>query len=84
MMLALDAGVEDFSADEKEVSVVTTIPEDFVTVREALEAEGIEFLEAAVKMTTDTYTEINEDDAKKSQKMLDLLDDDYVQEVYHN
>ena len=85
MMLALDAGAEDFNADEEEVFVVTTAPEDFGTVREALEAEGIEFLEAAVKMIPDTYTAINEDDAKKFQKMLDLLDDDDdVQEVYHN
>ncbi|MCI6693331.1 MAG: YebC/PmpR family DNA-binding transcriptional regulator [Clostridium sp.] len=84
MMLALDAGAEDFVSEE-EVFIVTTTPEDFGTVREALEAEGIEFLEAAVKMIPDTYTEINEDDAKKFQKMLDLLDDDDdVQEVYHN
>ncbi|MDU5106697.1 YebC/PmpR family DNA-binding transcriptional regulator [Clostridium sp.] len=84
MMLALDAGAEDFQSEE-EVFIVTTTPEDFGTVREALEAEGIEFLEADVKMIPDTYTEINEDDAKKFQKMLDLLeDDDDVQEVYHN
>lgn len=84
MMLALDAGAEDFVAEE-EVFVVTTTPEDFGTVREALEAEGIEFLEAAVKMVPDTYTAINEDDAKKFQKMLDLLDDDDdVTDVYHN
>ena len=84
MMLALDAGAEDFAAEE-EVFVVTTTPEDFGTVREALEAEEIEFLEAAVKMVPDTYTVINEDDAKKFQKMLDLLDDDDdVTDVYHN
>ncbi|MEO2507183.1 YebC/PmpR family DNA-binding transcriptional regulator [Clostridium paraputrificum] len=84
MMLALDAGAEDFAAEE-EVFIVTTTPEDFGTVREALEAEGIEFLEAAVKMVPDTYTAINEDDAKKFQKMLDLLDDDDdVTDVYHN
>ncbi|MGG7143397.1 YebC/PmpR family DNA-binding transcriptional regulator [Clostridium nigeriense] len=84
MMLALDAGAEDFESED-EVFVVTTTPEDFGTVREALEAEGLEFLEASVKMIPDTYTEINEDDAKKFQKMLDLLeDDDDVQEVYHN
>lgn len=84
MMLALDAGAEDFVSEE-EVFIVTTTPEDFGTVREALESEGIEFLEADVKMIPDTYTEINEDDAKKFQKMLDLLDDDDdVQEVYHN
>ena len=85
MMMALDAGAEDFNSDEEEVFIITTTPEDFGTVREALEAEGLEFLEAAVKMIPDTYTEIDEDDAKKFQKMLDLLDDDDdVQEVYHN
>ncbi|MBP3915074.1 YebC/PmpR family DNA-binding transcriptional regulator [Clostridium sp.] len=85
MMMALDAGAEDFNSDEEEVFIITTAPEDFGTVREALEAEGLEFLEAAVKMIPDTYTEINEEAAKKFQKMLDLLeDDDDVQEVYHN
>lgn len=85
MMMALDAGAEDFNSDEEEVFIITTTPEDFGTVREALEAEGLEFLEAAVKMIPDTYTEIDEEVAKKFQKMLDLLeDDDDVQEVYHN
>ena len=85
MMMALDAGAEDFNADEEEVFVITTTPEDFSEVREALEAQGLEFLEAAVKMIPDTYTEIDEEAAKKFQKMLDLLeDDDDVQEVYQN
>ena len=85
MMMALDAGAEDFNSDEEEVFIITTAPEDFGAVREALEAEGLEFLEAAVKMIPDTYTEIDEEAAKKFQKMLDLLeDDDDVQEVYHN
>lgn len=84
MMLALDSGAEDFLAED-EVFIITTTPEDFGTVREALESNGLEFLEATVKMIPDTYTAINEDDAKKFQKMLDLLDDDDdVQEVYHN
>ncbi|WP_297635789.1 YebC/PmpR family DNA-binding transcriptional regulator [uncultured Clostridium sp.] len=84
MMLALDAGAEDFQSED-EVFVVYTTPEDFGTVRESLEKEEIEFLDASVKMIPDTMTEINEDDAKKFQKMLDLLDDDEdVQEVYHN
>lgn len=85
MMIALDAGAEDFNSDEEEVFIITTTVEDFGAVREALEVEGLEFLEAAVKMIPDTYTAINEDDAKKFQKMLNLLeDDDDVQEVYHN
>ncbi len=85
MMMALDAGAEDFSADEEEVFVVTTTPKDFGTVREALEEKGLEFLEASVKMIPDLYIEINEEDAKKFQKMLDLLEDDEdVQDIYHN
>ena len=84
MMLALDAGAEDFSSDEN-CYEITTDPSDFSSVRDALEEAGLEFLEAAVKMIPDTYTEIDEDAAKKFQKMLDLLeDDDDVQEVYPN
>ncbi|APH19022.1 YebC/PmpR family DNA-binding transcriptional regulator [Clostridium botulinum] len=84
MMMALDAGAEDFESED-EVYVVTTSQEDFGTVREALEAEGLEFLEAEIKMVPDTYTAIDKETATKFQKMLDVLeDDDDVQNVYHN
>ncbi|MDP4143966.1 MAG: YebC/PmpR family DNA-binding transcriptional regulator [Bacillota bacterium] len=84
MMMALDAGAEDFSAED-EVYVVTTAPEDLGSVREALEANGLEFLEAEVKAIPDTYTAIDTEAATKFQKMLDQLDDDDdVQNVYHN
>jgi YebC/PmpR family DNA-binding regulatory protein len=84
MMMALDAGAEDF-ASEEEVFVVTTAPEDFGSVREALEANGLEFLEADIKMIPDTYTSVDEETAVKIQKMLDALEeDDDVQDVFHN
>ncbi|MCC5438293.1 YebC/PmpR family DNA-binding transcriptional regulator [Clostridium botulinum] len=84
MMMALDAGAEDFESED-EVYAVTTSQEDFGTVREVLEAEGLEFLEAEIKMVPDTYTAIDEETATKFQKMLDVLeDDDDVQNVYHN
>ena len=84
MMLALEAGAEDF-ASEDEVYIITTSPEDFGTVREELEKSSIEFLEAEIKMVPDTYTEINEEVAVSFQKMLDVLDDDDdVQNVWHN
>lgn len=84
MMMALDAGAEDF-ASEDEVFVVTTTPDDFGTVREALESNGIEFLEADIKMIPDTYTAVDEETAVKIQKMLDALEeDDDVQDVFHN
>ena len=72
MMMTLEAGAEDFNADEEEVFVVTTTPEDFGSVREALESNGLEFLEAAVKMIPDTYTEIDEEAAKKQKYFIIL------------
>jgi YebC/PmpR family DNA-binding regulatory protein len=84
MMMALDAGAEDFAAED-EVFVVTTSPDDFGSVRESLEGNGLEFLEAEVKMIPDTYSSIDEETAVKFQKMLDALeDDDDVQNVWHN
>ena len=84
MMMSLEAGAEDFIAEDEVFRVITT-PEDFSAVREVLEAEKIEFLQAEVTMIPDVEAEINEDDAKKFQKMLNLLEeDDDVQEVYHN
>ncbi|WBW99480.1 YebC/PmpR family DNA-binding transcriptional regulator [Oceanirhabdus sp. W0125-5] len=84
MMLALDAGAEDL-ASEEEVFVITTEPSEFGTVRETLEENGVEYLEAEIKYIPDTYTAIDEETAGKFQKMLDQLEDDEdVQNVYHN
>lgn len=84
MMQALDAGAEDFNATE-EVFEVTTTPEDFGTVREALESAGYTFLSAEVTMIPDTTAPVSMEDAGKVQKLIDKLeDDDDVQDVYHN
>lgn len=84
MMQALDAGAEDFEAQE-EVFEITTTPEDFGTVREALEGAGIEFLSAEVTMIPDTTAAVDMETAVKVQKLIDKLeDDDDVQDVYHN
>lgn len=84
MMLALDAGAEDFDAQE-EVFEITTTEEDFGTVREALEAAGLEFLSAEVTMIPDTMSAVDMETAAKVQKLIDKLeDDDDVQDVYHN
>ena len=85
MMLALDAGAEDFTDDE-DCNEVLTAPDDFSAVREALEAEGIPMVSADVTMIPQTTVELtSEEDIKKMNRILDLLDeDDDVQEVYHN
>ena len=85
MMLALDAGAEDFAEEEDSYEVITA-PEDFSQVREALEKEGIQMLEADVTRIPQTWVELTEEeDIKRMNRLLDLLDDDDdVQAVYHN
>ena len=84
MMIALDAGAEDFEADE-ECYTITTTPEDFSKVREALEEQGIEFVEAEVQMVPTTYISLSEADGEKMQRLIDNLEDlDDVMNVYHN
>ncbi len=84
MMIALDAGADDFVEEEDSFEILTA-PDDFSAVREALEAEKIPMVSAEVTMVPQNYVELtNEDDIKKMNKILDLLDeDDDVQRVYH-
>ena len=85
MMIALDAGAEDFAEEEDSYEVLTD-PDDFSVVREALEKENIPMAQAEVTMLPQNYVQLtDEKDIKSIQKTLDLLDeDDDVQEVYHN
>ena len=84
MMLVLDAGAGDFSSDE-EVYEITTTPEAFSEVREKLENEGLEFLEAGVQMVPSTYVSLDEAGVARMERFLDMLDElDDVSEVYHN
>lgn len=85
MMLALDAGAEDFSEEEDSFEVLTS-PDDFSAVREALEKENIPMAQAEVTMIPQNYVSLSdENDIKYLNRTLDLLDDDDdVQAVYHN
>ena len=85
MMLALDAGAEDFAEEEDSFEIITD-PDSFSEVREKLEEAGIPMMDASGTMIPQTYVELtDETDIKNIQKTLDLLDDDDdVQEVYHN
>ena len=85
MMAALDAGAEDFAAEEDSYEI-TTAPDDFSAVRETLEAAGIPMASAEVTMIPQTYTELtDEEDIKKMNKLLEMLvDDDDVQNTYDN
>ena len=85
MMMALDAGAEDFSEEEDSFEILTN-PDDFSAVREALEKEGVPMAEAEITMIPQNYVSLSdENDIKYLNRTLDLLDeDDDVQAVYHN
>ncbi len=85
MLMALDAGAEDFKEEEDSFEIITD-PESFSEVRENLENEGIPMAQAEITMIPQTWVELtDEQDIKNMNRILDLLDeDDDVQEVYHN
>lgn len=84
MMDALDAGAEDFSAEEECFEIVSA-PESFSAVREALEEKGYNFEQAEISYVPKTTTELtNEEDLKNIEKLIEMLEDnDDVQNVYH-
>ena len=85
MEVALEAGAEDVITDEEGAIEVLTAPGDFETVKEALEAAGLQAEVAEVTMRAENSIELAGDDAQKMQKLLDMLEDqDDVQNVYHN
>ena len=83
MEVALEAGAEDVVSDEDGSIEVITAPNDFMAVKETMEAAGLKAVMAEVTMKPMNEIELSGDDALKMQKILDALDDlDDVQDVY--
>ena len=82
---ALEAGAEDV-VEEDNVYQVVTAPDDFEAVREALEADGVKFIEASVSMVPQNVVEVTgEKPAKQILKLLESLEEhDDVQSVSAN
>ena len=84
MMLALDAGAEDFQTHE-EVYEIITDPSDFSAVHDKLEEQGLEFLEAEVQMVPTTTVKLDEKGSEKMERLIENLEDlDDVSNIYHN
>ena len=84
MAAAIDAGADDVLQDGEEFQVLTQ-PADFAAVRDALAAAGIEFDQAELTMIPKSTVKLEENDARKTMKIVDALEDsDDVQEVYAN
>lgn len=85
MMHALEAGAEDFIAQDDAFEIYTD-PVEFSRVREALEALKYEFISAEVQMIPQNTVNIDDEEtAEKVARFLERLDEnDDVQEVFHN
>lgn len=90
MEAALEAGAEDVQAPEadgadKGAWVIETEPTEFQGVKDAIEAAGIEIVEAEITRIPGNTVEVTGDDVRKMMNLIDTLEDnDDVQKVYSN
>ena len=85
MEAALEAGAEDVVGNDDGSVDVTTTPEDFAAVRDAMLQAGLEPDNAEVTFNASTSAELDQETAEKLLRMVDALEDlDDVQEVYSN
>ena len=84
MELALEAGAEDVSLEEGSWSITTAV-EDFIAVKEAIDAAGIETSSAELTMIPSNDAVVSGDEVGKVLRLIDALEDhDDVQKVYTN
>ena len=83
MMDAMDAGADDFEAEDG-CFTIYTLPDDFNTVVANL--SKYTFASAQIEMVPQNYQKLeNEDQAKQMERLIEAMeDDDDVQNVWHN
>lgn len=82
---ALEAGAEDVVVNDDGSIDVTTTPEEFSDVKDAMVAAGHEPVNAEVTFSASTHTALDKSDAEKLLHLIDMLEDlDDVQNVYSN
>jgi len=84
MEVALEAGADDVQQEE-DAWIITTTPEAYQAVKDAVDAAGLPVLEAHIIRSSSTSAAIPDDKLKSFLKLIDLLEDnDDVQNVWHN
>ena len=82
MEAALEAGAEDFKADDSDVFEIVTEPGSFEAVKTQLESKGFTLQTAEMQMTPSTTVAVG-DKGPALLKLLDMLEDnDDVQKVW--
>jgi len=84
MTLAIDAGADDFSSQESNYEIYTSL-DSFDAVMAAVRAKGIEPVSAEISMIPENYIKVEGRSAQQVIKLMEALDDhDDVQHVYGN
>ena len=85
MEIAINSDAIDV-LDDEEVYTIYTEPSDFIKVKEALEAEGInEFLTSEITYVADNKISLDDEKAERVMNLIGALEEiDDVQDVYHN
>ena len=84
--VAIDAGADDIVVypDDGYIDVITA-PENFESVKAAMDAASLQYVEAEITMRADNDIAVAGDTAKQVVKMLGMLEDlEDVQNVYSN
>ena len=82
--LILDAGAEDLKTSDDAFEIFTE-PKEFPAVKEALQAQNLEFAQAQLSMIPQNYVSLDAEQADILETLVDKLeDDDDVQDVYTN
>lgn len=84
MEVAISAGAEDVTLEDEFWTIICA-PEDFITVKDAIEKAGIKIDSAELTMIPNLMTVAHGDDVARVVKLIDALEDnDDVQKVYTN
>lgn len=84
LLSVLDAGAEDASEDDGEMTVITD-PKELAKVRDAIKDQGLEVIDAELSYEPNTTVEVDDDKQEKVIKLLDALEElDDVSSTYTN
>ena len=84
LLAVIDAGAEDVKEEEETFDIYAE-PENFDSVREAVESAGYEIKEAKLAFVPNQWVELSGGEVATALKLLDALDDqDDVQNVFSN
>jgi YebC/PmpR family DNA-binding regulatory protein len=84
MELALELGADDISIEDESYEIYTR-PEDYGTVRDALEQREIPLASKELAMLPQNYVQVDDDSAPRVLRLMDALEEhDDVQNVWAN